>query len=60
VDARVLDAGGREKKPQDASYVDFSRRDSCGLRKSSRAQPWPEPPADLSATRELRFLLTAL
>ena len=38
-DARVLDARGSEKKPQDASSVDFSRGDSGGLRKSSRRSP---------------------
>jgi hypothetical protein len=36
VDARVLDAGGSEKKVQDASRVDVSKGDSGGLRKSPR------------------------
>ena len=46
-DARVLDVRGREKKPQDASRIGFSR-DSRGLRESSRRSPGRSPFAFLA------------
>ena len=55
VDARVLDASGSENKLQDASCVDVSRKDSAGLRKSSRRSPGRSHQPIVSATTELRY-----